>query len=178
MTQRSNPKRFVTQVLGSLKKQHGCQVQVYKLGDEVVDWEAGTRTITETCIEVDNCIVLPVKVNSEIVQSISYISANKPFIQGGYYGTGRRNFIFDFADRRGLPRNYQWDLSDWIIVDDPATGVLHRYDVEKFEELHFGSGWLVTGVRVQGVVPQRQIKENITHTLQLRLNHVVNVTVE
>ena len=99
-------------------------------------------------------------------------------MMGGYFGNGKRNFIFDFAELRALPNNYQWDLSDWIIVDDLDTGVLHRYDVEKFEELHFGSGWLVTGVRVEGVTPTRQIKENITHTLQLRLNHVVQVTVE
>jgi len=175
---RSNPKKFITQVLGSLKKEHGRQVQVYKLVSEEVDWEAGTRDTTETCIEVDNCIVLPVMVNSEVVQSISYISANKPFLQGGYFGVGKRNFIFDFAERRGLPSTYQWDLSDWIIINDPDSGILHRYDVEKFEELHFGSGWMVTAKRVEGVVPQQQIKENVTHTLQLSLNHVVTVVVE
>lgn len=175
---RSNPKKFVTQVLGSLKKQYGCQVQVYKLGGENSDWETGIRTTTNTCIEVDNCIVLPVRVSQEVVQTISYISANKPFVQGGYFGLGKRNFIFDFAERRGLPHNYQWDLSDWIVIDDPKTGVLSRYDVERFEELHFGSGWLVTGVRVEGMVPQRTIKENVTHTLQLRLGHVVQVVVE
>lgn len=175
---RSNPKKFVTQVLGSLKKQHGTQVQVYKKVTEDVNWRTGERIVDDTCIEVDNCIVLPVTVNSEVVQSISLISANKPFMMGGFFGRGKRNFIFDFAERRGLPNNYQWDLSDWIIIDDPDTGVLHRYDVAKFEELYFGSGWLVTGVRVEGVTPTRQIKENITHTLQLRLNHVVQVTVE
>lgn len=178
MTQRSNPRKFATQVLGSLKKQHGSTVQVYKAGTETVNWQDGTRSSTETCIEVDNCIVLPVKVTPEVVQTISYISVNKPAIQGGYFGAGKRNFIFDFAERRGLPSNYVWDLSDWIIIDDPETGVLHKYDVEHFEELHLGAGWLVTGTRVQGVVPQRQVKQNITHTLQLRLNHVVEVTVE
>ena len=177
MTQRSNPKKFVRQVLGSLKKQHGCQVQVYKSVSETVDWTTGVRATTETCIEVDNCIVLPVKVNSEIVQSISYISVNKPFIQGGYFGTGKRNFIFDFTDRRGLPEGYLWDLSDWIIVDDANSGILHRYDVERYEELHFGSGWLVTGTRVQGVVPQRHLKENVTQTLQIALNHTASATV-
>jgi len=175
---RANPKKFVRQVLGSLKKQHGSPVQVYKSVSESVNWSAGTRSSVDNCIEVDNCIVLPVKVNSEIVQSISLISANKPFMMGGYYGTGKRNFIFDFEERRGLPNTYEWDLSDWIIVDDPFTGTLHRYDVASFEELHFGSGWLVTGVRVQGVTPQRVLKENVSHTLQLRLNHVVNVSVE
>lgn len=173
---RANPKKFVRQVLGSLKKQHGSPVQVYKSVSESVNWADGIRSSVETCIDVDNCIVLPAKINSELVQSISLISANKPFMMGGYYGTGKRNFIFDFAERRGLPSTYQWDLSDWIIVD--YLGVLQRYDVEKFEELHFGAGWLVTATRVQGVTPQRTIKENITHTLQLRLNHVVNVTVE
>lgn len=175
---RSNPKKFIAQVLGSLKKEYGQQVQVYKFASEEVDWGAGTRTTSETCIEVDNCIVLPVKVNSEVVQSISYISANKPFIQGGYFGSGKRNFVFDFSERRGLPSSYVWELSDWIIVDDPKTGVLQRYDVESYEDLNFGSGWLVTAVRVEGVVPTRQLKENITHTLQLSLNHVVTAVVE
>lgn len=176
--QRSNPRKFVTHVIGSLKKQHGATVQVYKSITETVNWQDGTRTTNDSCIEVDNCIVLPVRITSELVQTISYISANKPSVQGGYFGTGRRNFIFDFADRRGLPRNYVWDLADYIIIDDNQTGALARYDVEKFEELHFGAGWLVTGVKVQGVVPQRSVKQNITHTLQLRLNHVVEATVE
>lgn len=169
---RSNPKKLVRQVLTSLKRQYGDQVQVYKLGSESVNWDTGTRTVTDSCVEVDNCIVLPVTINSEVVQSISYISSNKPFIQGGYFGTGKRKFIFDFTERRGLPRGYTWDLSDWIIADG------NRYDVESFEELHFGSGWMVTAARVQGVTPQQTFKENITHTLQLRLNHTVDVVIE
>ncbi len=168
----------MTQVLGSLKKQHGATVQVYKPGTEIVNWKTGTRTITNTVIEVDNCIVLPVKITQEVVQTISYISANKPSIQGGTFGIGKRNFVFDFADRRGLPRNYKWDLADYIILDDPETGILHRYDVESFEELHFGSGWLVTGTRVQGVVPQRTVRQNLTHTLQLSLSDSVEITIE
>ena len=175
---RSNPRRLATQVLGSLKKVHGCSVQVYKQASESVNWQTGVRTETATCIEVDNCIVLPVKVTPEVVQSISHISANKPFMMGGYFQTGKRHFIFDFAERRGLPLDYQWELTDWIIVEEEWTGRLYRYNVERFEELHFGAGWLVYGTRVEGVTPVRSSKQNVTSTLQLTLNSTINYLVE
>jgi len=175
---RSNPKTFANQVLGSLKKQHGAAVQVYQMVSSNVDRASGVRSSVSTCTEVDNCIILPAKVTSEVSQSISYISAAKPFIMGGFYATGKRNFIFDFAERRGLPVSFEWSTSDWIIVENTVTGRTEKYDVEKFEELYFGSGWLVTGNRVTGVSPQRSVKESITHTLQLRLNSTITAVVE
>jgi hypothetical protein len=175
---RSNPKLFVKQVIGSLKKQHGCSVEVYKMTSSDIDRKTGTRTSSSTSIEVDNCIVLPAKVTSQVNQSISYISASKPFIMGGQYVAGKRNFIFDFEERRGIPFDYEWTLSDWIIVDDASTGRLERYDVESFEELFFGSGWMVTANRITGVTPQRSVKESLTDTLQLRVNHSVGFTIE
>ena len=176
--QRSNPRKFATQVLGSLKKQHGCTVQVHKQTAESVNWQSGSRTETSSCIEVDNCIVLPVKVTPEVVQTISHISANKQFMMGGFFQQGKRNFIFDFAERRGLPTTYQWELTDWIIVEEEWTGRIYRYDVERFEELHFGAGWLVTGTRVEGVTPTRTVKQTLTGTLQLIIDSSVSYTVE
>ena len=175
---RSNPKRLARQVIGSLKKQYGCAVQVYKMASSSIDRKTGIRTSASTCIEVDNCIVLPAKVDSQISQSISYISAAKPFIMGGYYGAGKRNFIFDNQERRGLPETYVWDLADWIILTDDATGRAQKYEVEKFEELWFGSGWLITANRVQGVTPTRTVKENVTQTLQLSLNDGASAVIE
>lgn len=170
---RSNPKKFVKQVLGALKKQHGAAVQVYQMTTSTVDRETGVRTSSSVCTEVDNCIVLPARVTSEVSQSISYLSASKPFIMGGFYATGKRNFIFDFGDRRGLADGFEWSTSDWIIIEDLDTGRVEKYDVESFQELVFGSGWMVTGNRVTGVTPQKTSKQNLTHTLQLSLNQTV-----
>ena len=169
--QRSNPRKLVTQVLGSLKKQHGATVQVYKQTSESTNWRTGVTTETSSMIEVDNCIDLPVKVTPEVVQSISHISANKQFMMGGYFQQGKRNFIFDFAERRGLPTTDEWELTDWIVIEEEWTSRVYRYDVERFEELHFGAGWMVTATRVEGNTPVvRTANEMVTHTLQLRLN--------
>jgi len=175
---RSNPKKLARQVIGSLKKQFGCAVQVYKMVSSDLDFKAETRTSITSSIEVDNCIILPALVDNQISQSISYISAAKPFVMGGFYGTGKRKFIFDSEERRGLPTTYQWDLADWIIVEDQESGQIDKYEVAQFEELWFGNGWLVTGNRVQGVTPTRTIKQSITDTLQLRLNHGASAVVE
>ena len=129
MSRRSNPKKLATQVIGSLKKEYGCEVQVYKMISSNIDRKTGDRTSVTSCIEVDNCIMLPAKVSNQVSQSISYISASKPFIMGGFYALGKRAFVFDFEERRGIPHDYVWDLADWIVVEDLATSIISKYDV-------------------------------------------------
>ena len=142
MTRSGNLERFTRSVLGSLKSQYGDRVAVYKLGVNTTDDKTGVRTVAQTSVISCNAIVLPVRIKSEVTQSISLISAAKPFVMGGFYNAGQRAFVFDAFEQDGIGPDYDWEMKDWIIWENK------RYDVIGIEELYFGTGWMITGKRV------------------------------
>lgn len=138
--------RFIRRILYSLKRQYSGRVDVYKLGSTATDYETGEKTYTRTMICVPKCIVLPVKIQREVVQSISQISANKMFVYGGTYDAGTRMFIIDARD---LPANYEITDDDWLIYDN------RRYDIKSITEFEQHTGWIVIGKEIKGVRPEQ-----------------------
>lgn len=138
--------RFIRRILYSLKRQYSGRVDVYKLGSTATDYETGEKTYTRTMICVPKCIVLPVKIQREVVQSISQVSANKMFVYGGTYDAGTRMFIIDARD---LPANYEITDDDWLIYDN------RRYDIKSITEFEQHTGWTVIGKEIKGVRPEQ-----------------------
>jgi hypothetical protein len=98
--------------------------------------------------------VLPVKLQREVIQTVSQISANKSFAYGGSFDSGSREFVIDSHD---LPVGYIVSLDDWIVYDG------HRYALKNIEQLEQHSGWHITGKMIQGA-PEAKL-ESISDTL-------------
>ena len=150
--------RFIQRTLYSLKRQYGGRVDVYKLGSTDTDYETGGKTYTRSMTMVPKCIVLPVKIQREAVQSISVISSNKTFVYGGTYDAGSRMFIIDARD---LPSDYEIVNDDWLVYDD------RRYDIKDITEFEQHTGWIITGREVKGVRPEQILNMRVASAITI-----------
>ena len=138
---------------------------MYQLIDANTNYQSGVKTVDKTVYVVRKCIVLPVKIAREVVQSISQISANKMFIMGGSFDVGTRMFIIDARD---LPNRYAFTNDDWIVYNG------RRYDIKSYEEFEYHTAWSIIGREIKGVRPEQVFFEHITD--QLTLEQTVSVT--
>ena len=127
--------RRIRQALYTLKRAFGSTVTLYKLIDSDTDYTTGQKIATTTAYTIPRCIVLPVRIQREVVQTISIISANKEFVQGGTYDAGQREFVIDARD---LP-DIQIRQDDYLVYNN------RRYEFKQIFELEQRTGWhLVT----------------------------------
>ena len=157
--------RFIRRTLYGLKRQYGSRVDVYQLNSAATDYETGVKTVNKSVYTVRKCIVLPVKIAREVVQTITQISANKSFVYGGSYDAGTRMFIIDARD---MPDAYEFTNDDWIVYGG------RRYDIKSIEEFEQHSAWTIICKEVKGVRPEQVFSAHITE--QLGLDHEVEST--
>lgn len=145
MTLKSTLDKRLDQSLYMLKRQYGCTISIYQMGNATVNHLTGVKTIPRTVTVVRRAIILPVKIAREAVQTISIISANKSFVVGGTYDTSVRMFIVEQDDAPGLSLTE----SDWIIYRN------RRYEVKTFEEYDLDKAWVIIGKEVRGDTPSQ-----------------------
>jgi|WetSurMetagenome_2_1015567.scaffolds.fasta_scaffold24663_4 hypothetical protein len=131
-----NLNRRIRQILYALKKAFGSTIVLYKLEVASTNYTTGIKSSTTSSITIPRCIVLPVRLQREIIQSIAQISANKMFAYGGSFDGGTREFVIDARD---LPSGYNIDLDDYLVYDN------RRYDIKNIEILEQRTGWHLTG---------------------------------
>jgi hypothetical protein len=138
-------KRTIQRTLYMLKRQYGGTIDIYTLTSSGTDQETGVVTLVKDIVHVDRAIVLPAQMQREVRKSISQISANKMFVTGGTYDSGRRIFIIDREDALTL------DITN-------NTYIVYRnrkYEIESYQEYEFESGWIVVGRELVGEVPEQ-----------------------
>jgi hypothetical protein len=131
--------RRIRQALYALKRGFGSTVKLHKLTQADTDYKTGVKSLSSTSITIHRCIVLPTKVQREVVQTV--LVANKEFTYGGSYDTNTRTFIIDARD---LPKKYIIQTDDWIEFEN------YRYNLKIIEELEQHTGWTITAKRVIG----------------------------
>lgn len=140
MTDRSNSS-FVRQNLYALKRQYGVDVTVHKILDTDTEYTTGAKTVTKETYNVRRAIMLPVEEERKVEQGIALLSANKWFVSQGGFDLERATFIFDAKD---LPTGFQFDLNDFVVVDDAY------YCVTEVDEYEYDSGWIIKTHLVKG----------------------------
>ena len=150
--------RFIRKTLYSLKRLYGGKVDIYKLGDTATDYTTGIKSYTRSMITVPKCVIIPVKIQREVEQSISVISANKAFVYGGTYDAGTRMFI---VDARDLPDDYEIKNDDWFVYNG------RRYDLKSISEFEQHTGWTVIGKEVKGVRPEQIFHMRLSNWLDM-----------
>lgn len=152
--------RRIKQVLYRMKKDYGAgPLFIYRVGTSTVDLETGVRTIDKTVYKVRKVIVLPARINRDLVQTISMISANKSFVYGGYHDSRTRLFIIERDD---VPQVTEIKQDDWFVFNG------RKYELKSIQEFEYDTAWVVTGKELVGDIPQ-QIHE-------VKVDHLVNIS--
>lgn len=143
--------------LYNLKRQYGGRIQIYKLLGATTNVETGDKEIDKDVYDVRRAIILPTKVFRENIQSISIISANKKFVQGGRWDAGTKTFI---VERRDVPGISELTMDDWIVYAS------RRFQITDVWEYEFDSGWIINAKMVGGITPKRILnlrgEDNVT----------------
>lgn len=130
--------RRIRQALYALKRGFGSTVKLYKPTTTTTDYKTGIKTSGSTSITIHRCIVLPARIQREVIQSIV---GNREFAYGGSYDADTRIFVIDSRD---LPKGYIIQNDDWLEYDN------YRYNPKTIEELEQHTGWTITAKRVIG----------------------------
>jgi len=133
--------RFIRRAIYQLKHEYGGAIALYTLGTVNTNYESGVKTAGHTSYQIKRAIVLPLRVKREVVQTISMISANKQFVQGGTYDTGTRTFIID---RKDLPSGVVVNNDDWITYEGK------RYEIKWVDEFEQSTAWVIIGKTLEG----------------------------
>jgi len=132
--------RQMQMALYALKRQYGGPIVIYKLLSSEVDPRTGEATVHTSAMRIKRAIVLPAMILREATRNISIISADKQMVQGGAFEIGRRVFIIDRRDARGLVLSHD----DWLVWNG------NKYQFEKIEEMEFDSGWVINAKLLVG----------------------------
>jgi len=130
----------IRRVLYALKRQYGGGIVIYQNSVVTTDTKTGEVTRTKTATRIQRAVVLPVTISRELKQSISLISANKQFVTGGSYESGKRLFI---VERRDCPSLVLAE-SDWLAYNS------RKYAIENFEEYEFDAAYVIHGKELKG----------------------------
>jgi hypothetical protein len=133
--------RMIRVAIYQLKKQYGNgPVDIYAHSGAGVNLATGVMADTPTRTRVTRAVVLPAKAQRAFVQTISKISADKPFVYGGTFDKAKRVFLIDKRDAPGLSLG----IDDWLVYRG------RRFDVNSFEEFEYDALWVVVASEVMG----------------------------
>jgi DNA-binding beta-propeller fold protein YncE len=133
--------KFIVRNLYSLKRQYGAKVTVCKVLDVETDYITGEKTISRELHEVQRAIMLPVEEKRKVEQGIAHLSSNKMFVSQAGFDDEQALFIFDAKD---LPAGFQFNLDDFVIVED------EYFRVTEVDEYEYDSGWVIKTHRTKG----------------------------
>ncbi len=143
-----NLNRRIRQALYVLKRAFGSTIVLHKLIDADTNYTTGVKNSTSSSTTIPRCIVLPVRLQREVIQAVAQISANKTFAYGGSFESGTREFVIDARD---LPVDYSIGLDDWIVYDN------RRYELKNIEQLEQHTGWHITGKMIIGSTVAKEV---------------------
>lgn len=130
------------QTVYKLKRIYGRQSVLYKQGTKTVNIETGAITWEgRSSISLRKTIVLPAKLTREQIQTISMISSNKLFVEGGMFDTASRWF---FIDPKDLPVDYEIKRDDWLVYNGA------KYEIKDIKLNEFDLLWEILGTELVG----------------------------
>ena len=150
--------KFIRRNIYQMKREYGSPVQLNILGEIATDLKTGVKSSTQTSYNILRAVVLPVRYKREVIQTISMISANKKFVQGGLFETGTRSFIID---RRDCPTLTAIHNEDWIVYNGK------RYEIKWIDEFEQNTAWLIIGKELEGAQKNEVFQETASSTLAM-----------
>jgi hypothetical protein len=150
--------KFIRRCVYQMKHEYGGNITLYLLDAVATDYQEGTKTESHTSYPITRAIVLPLRIKREVIQTISMISANKKFVQGGTFDSGTRTFIID---RRDVPTVTSIRNDDWIVYNSK------RYEIKWVDEFEQQTAWVVVGKEVEGVRVDEDIRYSASNAVDM-----------
>lgn len=148
----------IRSALYSLGQEYGAgPLSVYTNLGTTTDTKSGVKVVNRSVTIIEKVIVLPAKLNRDLVQTISMISANKSFVYGGSYDSLARNFI---VDRKHLTLA-SLTLNDWLVFDG------QKYEIKRIDEFQYETAWVVLARQLVGEIPEQIHPLATDHRLSL-----------
>lgn len=160
--------RLVKNCIYQMKREYGGEITLYQLTNATTNLATGVKTETHNSIVIPRAVILPARVQREVIQSISAISANKKLVMGGSMDTGTRVFIIDRSDAPA----YVITNDDWIVYKHV------RYDIKSIEEFEQDTAWVITGKAQEGSPPEEDIRVYGNDELFTMTQNAVGVTAQ
>lgn len=142
----------------TLKQKWGKKAEFYKRLSEVgqVNIETGEVTSTITCHVMKHLIVTSPKVITKFEYDIGFLAANKNFTYGGFYEPGDLIAIVAWSD---LPQT-DVKMEDYFYIGNK------RYNIQRFQIIENGVGWILHLRNVPGDKGYRQHTKYVAHLLR------------
>ena len=142
MTRPNDLDYVIRSMMYSFKQQYGAgPVSFYSFNGDTVNFTTGSRSVAKDVTVVDWVVVLPARVYSELISTISKISADKQFVRGGTFDSRKRALL---VDRRDAP-NLTLAIEDWFVLDGK------KYEIKHFDEVTTAA-YVVLGEHMVGDV--------------------------
>lgn len=153
-----NNKRFISNLLYSLKRQYGAEVTIYQTQSKDFNPKTGKMATTRKRVYVKLGIVLPDTLANKFAYEHSFLAANRQFTYGAQWDQRQRLIIIDGHD---LPKDFTIGLEDSVVHND------FRYVVNKADVIDGGLGYLLTVVKAENNLPLQIIERTLSSAVCL-----------
>ena len=103
-------------------RKYGTKVTWLMASGASTDLDTGEKIDLMTPKEIRKALILPEEVTEKFTYDLSYIAANKNFIEGGFYAQGRRTIGI-------LKSNLSsYTMDDRVIIDGATYRIHQAYD--------------------------------------------------
>lgn len=126
--------RQIKVVLYRLKRSFGLPMIYRRRLSDTYDLETGALTAVVVDIPIRRGILMPLDQVRKFAYDLTYIAANKNFTYGGFFDKLAKVVILEQSD---LPRHFQPNLNDFIIIDSV------EYCISKMELSEQNVAWVI-----------------------------------
>ena len=154
----NNNPRFIKNVLYSLKRKFGQEIEFIFKVTSTANSRTGKITVTKDSFNIRRGILLPSQLEKEFTYNLTFIASNKNFTYGGLYDTTTRRVILDAVD---LPNQFTPEIGQTLIFD------ARRWDIKKVQEFQIGRGFFLIVKQVTSIDLEQLIKRHVFNDFTL-----------
>lgn len=150
--------RDTRRAIYALKRRYGIPATLYQLSSDNNNIETGVKTETLTPWQLDKFVTFDASVLSKFQYSLTFLASNSNFAYGGIFEVGDR---VGLVDAESLPKDYVVNKKDYMVFNGK------KYEIVKYEELDFNSGYVLHLRHTHGVVKKQIHTVSSTSILSL-----------
>ncbi len=148
---------FLRRTLYQLKREYGFGGAIYRSTPGATNLETGEKSVVKARYGIDNCIVLPFKMESLGFYGSALLKAAREFSYGGFQDQDLKRVLIDAND---LPVGFTIQPDDYFIYEHK------KFEIVKIEELEQGLGYSLLVNWLRGSVPNEIHEIQIYQTIR------------